>query len=165
MEQIGVSKSRFSWTGPADVSTARRLTCDGVVLPIFTRGGEPLDAGRRTRVVSSAQRAVVVARDQHCIWSGCRMPARWCEAHHVHHWADGGPTDVDHLGLLCPEHHKAAHSGRFVVTLTGPGQILVRRRRPGEPLYEIRLPSRGSPGQQACLLRDLETDAGRLRQQ
>ncbi|HSP38355.1 MAG TPA: DUF222 domain-containing protein, partial [Frankiaceae bacterium] len=38
-------RPRFSWTGPTSPNTARRLSCDGILLPIYTRGGAPLDVG------------------------------------------------------------------------------------------------------------------------
>jgi hypothetical protein len=133
------SSPRFAWTGPTTKSTARRLTCDGVLLPIFTRGGGVLDVGRRTRVVSAALRAFVVARDKTCRWPGCTMPARWSEVHHVQHWADGGRTDRSNLVLMCQAHHKAAHDGRWMIQLDGPGQLRVRRRRRDpDPYYNIR---------------------------
>jgi hypothetical protein len=34
---------------------------------------------------------------------------RWLHAHHVVHWADGGPTDADNLILLCGYHHRLVH--------------------------------------------------------
>ena len=37
------------------------------------------------------------------------MPARFCDAHHIQHWADGGKTDLANLRLLCARHHTAAH--------------------------------------------------------
>jgi Domain of unknown function (DUF222) len=131
---------RFSWTGTTSTATGRRLSCDGILLPIFTSNGTPIDVGRRTRIVSSRLRAFVAARDRHCVWDGCRIPARWCDAHHVWHWRDGGPTDRAHLALLCPAHHRAAHSGRYCLTLHAPGVITVRRRTTRtDPYYEIRL--------------------------
>ena len=56
-------RPQFAWTGPTSPGTARRLSCDGIVLPIFTRGGQPLDVGRPTRVIPTALRAFIVARD------------------------------------------------------------------------------------------------------
>ncbi|MBC8093755.1 MAG: HNH endonuclease, partial [Pseudonocardia sp.] len=32
--------------------------------------------------------------------------------HHVIHWADGGPTNLHNLRLLCRRHHRAEHEGR-----------------------------------------------------
>jgi hypothetical protein len=33
------------------------------------------------------------------------------KAHHLVHWADGGPTDLDNLVLLCHAHHTLLHEG------------------------------------------------------
>jgi hypothetical protein len=136
---------RFAWTGPADVATGRRLSCDGLVLPVFTRGDQPIDVGRSTRVISSALRAFIVARDQTCRWPACTMPPRWSQCHHLEHWRDGGRTDRDNLILICERHHRAAHNGQFVVTQHQPGVISVRRRKPGDPLYEVRAPAPPEP--------------------
>jgi hypothetical protein len=135
---------RYAWTGPASREAARRLSCDGVVLPIFTRGGEPVDVGRRTRIIPAALRALIVARDRHCRWPGCPLPVRWTEIHHLVHWRDGGPTDRTNLALLCALHHKAAHGGGFTVIVNAPGDLSVRKRLPGDPLYEVRA-ARGAP--------------------
>ena len=35
-------------------------------------------------------------------------PAR-TEAHHLHFWRDGGPTDLDNALLLCRRHHTLIH--------------------------------------------------------
>jgi len=71
----------------------------------------PLDLGRSTRVVSPAQRSALAVRDGGCVVAGCHRPLAWCEAHHVRHWLDGGPTDLDNLALLCRAHHRAIHDG------------------------------------------------------
>ncbi|MBN2114806.1 MAG: HNH endonuclease, partial [Acidimicrobiia bacterium] len=56
-----------------------------------------------------ALRKALELRDQHCTHPGCQIPARWCDAHHVVHWADGGTTDLSNLRLLCRQHHRHAH--------------------------------------------------------
>ena len=71
----------------------------------------PLDLGRSTRVVTPAQRQALAVRDGGCVFPGCRRPLAWCEGHHVRHWLDGGPTDLDNLALVCREHHRAVHEG------------------------------------------------------
>jgi hypothetical protein len=71
----------------------------------------PLDLGRATRVVTPAQRQALAVRDGGCVFPGCSRPLAWCEAHHVRHWLDGGPTDLDNLALVCRAHHRAVHEG------------------------------------------------------
>ncbi|HEY3259894.1 MAG TPA: HNH endonuclease signature motif containing protein, partial [Pseudonocardiaceae bacterium] len=34
---------------------------------------------------------------------------RWCAAHHITHWADGGPTNLTNVVLLCGRHHRLVH--------------------------------------------------------
>jgi hypothetical protein len=98
--------------GPIPAETARRLCCDAAVGRVVMRGVcEVLDLGRRTRVVSPAQRRALVRRDGGCVFPGCRRPHPWTDAHHLVHWARGGPTDLDNLCLLCRRHHTAVHEG------------------------------------------------------
>jgi hypothetical protein len=61
--------------------------------------------------VSAAQRAALVVRDGGCGFPGCRRPLAWCEAQHLWHWLDGGPTDLSNLALVCRAHHRAVHEG------------------------------------------------------
>jgi uncharacterized protein DUF222 len=156
-------KPRFSWTGPTSSSTARRLSCDGILLPIFTRGTTPIDVGRSYRTVSTPMRAFIVARDQHCQWPDCTIPARWCVCHHVLHWKDGGTTDRWNLLLLCPHHHKAAHNGRWTIVLHAPGTITVQpRHHPDDPYYDIRIKAPPPPSELGLDL-DQQPEAGTLR--
>jgi hypothetical protein len=69
----------------------------------------PLDVGRATRVVAPAQRAALAVRDGGCVFPGCDRPLAWCDAHHLWHWVDGGPTDLANLALLCRAHHRRVH--------------------------------------------------------
>jgi hypothetical protein len=87
---------------------------------------EILDAGRTTRTFTAAQRRAIVIRDQHCIWPGCDAPPAWCDAHHIVHWADGGPTSVDNGVLLCGRHHdRLHHHGHAIVKDPDTGQYKV----------------------------------------
>ncbi|MPZ71227.1 MAG: DUF222 domain-containing protein, partial [Actinobacteria bacterium] len=95
---------------------ARRVGCDAAVSRmIFSGNSEPLDVGRRTRVVPAAMRRALVARDRGCCFPGCDRPARWTDAHHIIHWSKGGPTKLANLVLLCRRHHRKVHEGRWRV--------------------------------------------------
>ena len=52
----------------------------------------------------------IAVRDAGCRWPGCTAPVHWCDVHHVHHWEDGGATDIDNGLLLCRRHHRTLHS-------------------------------------------------------
>ncbi|WP_203834730.1 HNH endonuclease signature motif containing protein [Winogradskya humida] len=93
--------------------TVRRLACDARILPIILGGqGQILNAGRRRRLATGALRRALHVRDRGCGFPGCDRPPRWADAHHVWHWADGGPTNLDNLVLLCVRHHKVLHDPR-----------------------------------------------------
>ena len=93
-------------------ATLRRLACDAEIIPtVLNTKGRVIDVGRRTRHVSEALRCALIARDRGCVWPGCDAPASRCDAHHVKHWANGGPTNADNLALLCHRHHILLHEG------------------------------------------------------
>jgi hypothetical protein len=86
------------------------LRCDEVVrVLVATTSGVPLWMGRRTRLVTPAQRAALAERDGGCVFPGCDAQVGWSRAHHVIRWSDGGPTDIDVTALLCPHHHGIVH--------------------------------------------------------
>jgi len=100
-------------TGVITPAQARMLACDARVTRVITGpGSQPLDVGRTTRVIPPGIRLALMVRDRGCAVAGCRAPRRWCDAHHVVHWADGGDTALDNLVLLCRRHHRMAHDGR-----------------------------------------------------
>ena len=70
---------------------------------------DPLRVGFASRTVTGRQFRALVVRDRGCIVKGCRRRLAQCAAHHVKHWADGGPTDLDNLVLLCHQHHHDHH--------------------------------------------------------
>jgi Domain of unknown function (DUF222)/HNH endonuclease len=105
--------------GRIDGETARQLACDSHVSRVITdAASQPLDMGRKTKVVPPALRRAVAVRDCGCTFPGCDRPSSWCDAHHVDHWADGGPTSLANLVLLCRRHHRLVHHQRFSVEVT-----------------------------------------------
>src|SRR5690606_34197851 len=64
--------------------TCRRLLCDAGVVPVLEAGGRIIDAGRKSRVVSSALKRALVSRDGGCRYPGCDH--RLVDAHHIEHW-------------------------------------------------------------------------------
>ena len=97
---------------PVRSETIRRLACDARIVRMVLDGeGQPLDVGRAVRTVTPAIRRALDARDGGCAWSGCDLPPAWCDAHHIEHWADGGPTSLENLQLLCRRHHGVVHEG------------------------------------------------------
>ncbi|MEO0997497.1 MAG: DUF222 domain-containing protein, partial [Pseudomonadota bacterium] len=107
----------------ADLSaeTARRLSCDASLLAVYENGdGEPLSIGRRSRTIPPAIRRALALRDHGCRFPGC-SERRHVDAHHVHHWADGGETALSNLVTLCRRHHRAVHEEGFTVTFNDNG--------------------------------------------
>ena len=97
---------------PVSRDTIRRLVCDAGITRIVMDGESmPLDVGRTVRTVTPAIRRALDARDSGCVWDGCDAPPAWCDAHHLEHWVDGGPTSLANLVLLCRRHHSATHEG------------------------------------------------------
>ncbi len=81
----------------------------------------PLAVGRTARTATVAQRKALAARDRGCIIPGCRIPAENCQAHHVTDWADGGPSDIDNLALLCWAHHRQVDMNMWTIHAVDPG--------------------------------------------
>ncbi|ORL09350.1 HNH endonuclease signature motif containing protein [Prescottella equi] len=109
--------ARMPHMGPLSIATARRIACDCHLTPIVMDDGVPLNLGRTSRTVSKKQRRALIARDHGCAFPGCGTPPAHCEGHHVKHWADGGPTDLDNLVLLCRYHHQLLHHSHWGVRI------------------------------------------------
>jgi len=106
--------------------TSRRISCDASLVVVREDAeGTVLDVGRKTRTIPARIRRALTARDGHCAFPGCN--ARRCDAHHILHWVDGGPTSLPNLVLLCPRHHTLVHEGGIGVERTEDGAVLFRR--------------------------------------
>ena len=102
-----------------------RLRTAMALLPPVLGGAptQPLEVGRASRVVQTAQRTALAVRDGGCVFPGCSRPLAWCEAHHLRHWLHGGPTDLANLALLCRAHHRAVHEGGWRLVRQGDGRL------------------------------------------
>jgi HNH endonuclease len=131
----GNSENGDSEAGNGAGGLAGRLQAAIRLLPPALGGAptQPLEVGRTTRTVAPAQRNALVVRDGGCAFPGCDRPQGWCEAHHLRHWAHGGPTDLANLALLCWAHHRAVHEGGWQLGRDPDGRLTAtppHRRRP-----------------------------------
>ena len=115
--------------------TSRRLACDASrVVMRHDEDGRTLEVGARTRTIPPALRRALHHRDQGCRFPGCGLP--FGQGHHVRHWAQGGPTTLSNLAMLCRRHHRAVHEEGYQVDRQPDGAL--RFRRPdGRPLPEV----------------------------
>ncbi|OBK35766.1 hypothetical protein A5658_01320 [Mycobacterium sp. 1245111.1] len=108
------------------------LTCDATCEVWFHRHGEPIGAGRATRLINRRLRRALEHRDRTCAVPGCGA-TRGLHAHHIRHWEDGGETELANLVLVCPYHHRLHHRGD--ITITGPADQLVITDSSGTELH------------------------------
>jgi hypothetical protein len=102
---------------------------------------QPLNLGRATRVVSPAQRHALAVRDRGGVVPDCDRPLAWCDDHHLQHWADGGPTNLDNLALLCRAHHRAVHEDGWQLTRGPNGRFSAT-----PPIQDTATPPDRGPG-------------------
>ena len=115
--------------------TSRRLACDASrVVMQHARDGRVVEVAARTRTIPPAIRRALHHRDQGCRFPGCGV--RFGQGHHIVHWAQGGPTTLSNLTLLCRRHHRAVHEEGYQVERLADGAL--RFRRPdGQDLPEV----------------------------
>ncbi len=76
------------------IESVRRIGCDSsIVTVIEDENGDPLNVGRKHRVVSPQLKRALSSRDKSCRYPSCSHK-KWLDAHHVMHWADGGETSL-----------------------------------------------------------------------
>ena len=77
------------------IESVRRLCCDGdTVVIVEDEHGEPLNVGRKTRMVPTAIKRALWSRDKGCVFPGCSNK-RFVDAHHIQHWSAGGERSED----------------------------------------------------------------------
>lgn len=132
--QSGIGTATLPWTGVAvPAGAVRRWACDAQLTPVLARllpppavgksrpsgpsaiqlggGWLPMDVGRASRLATTGQVKALRVRDGGCVHPDCPRTPAYCDAHHVQHWIDGGPTSLDNQVLLCRHHHRTLHQG------------------------------------------------------
>jgi len=119
--------------------TSQRLACDASrVVMRHDPAGRVTDVGARTRTIPPALRRALQHRDRGCRFPGCRLP--FGQGHHIRHWANGGPTTLSNLAMLCRRHHRAVHEEGYQVERQPDGEL--RFRRPdGQLLSQVPPPA------------------------
>ena len=105
----GAPAGELEGGGTVPSESVRRFACDAAVSRLTNRGELEHEITHATRTIPPATRRALVARDRGCVFPGCDRPAQWCEGHHLTFWADGGPTTLENLALLCGPHHRKVH--------------------------------------------------------
>jgi hypothetical protein len=112
---------------------ARRLACEAGVIPAVVRRlmddtSVVLDLGRERRLHTPHMRIALGIEHGGCTAEGCERPPGWCHTHHDLPWAQGGGTSVANGRLLCPFHHRMAHSPTHDLTRLPGGKVRFTRR-------------------------------------
>jgi hypothetical protein len=95
--------------------TARRLLCTARLQSVIEDdAGNAVRLGRMRREPPPWMMRQLRYRDRECRFPGCG-DRQFIHAHHIRWWADGGPTNLDNLLLLCGFHHKLVHEHRWTV--------------------------------------------------
>jgi hypothetical protein len=123
-DQVGQSVLADGARVPA--GTSQRLACDASrVVMRHDADGRLIEIGARTRTIPTALRRALHHRDRGCRFPGCGV--RVAQGHHLRHWAQGGPTTLSNLALLCRRHHRAVHDEGYHVERLPDGQLQFRR--------------------------------------
>jgi hypothetical protein len=114
-------RSHFDDGTHVSAETSQRISCDAALVRV-THGpdGSVLGVGRRTRTIPPSLRRALEARDQGCRFPGCG--SRFCDAHHVRHWGQGGETSLANTLLLCRHHHRLVHERGWRVSWGATGE-------------------------------------------
>ena len=155
---------------PVAVETVRRLSCDSSLVALLEGADRLLGVGRKTRAVPPSLRRALKARDGCCRFPGCTN-TRGLDAHHLEHWADGGPTELANLILLCRRHHRLVHEGGWTVDHAGLFRDPFGLPSPARP-RDTQRAARGAPGAERATrarpphreTRQRRADRPRLRQ-
>jgi hypothetical protein len=134
-------------TAPLDLSNVPPALLAALPPPLRTPS-LPLDVGRKFRLVPAHIRKALNLRDKGCVFDGCGAPPPWCCAHHVLFWADGGPTALWNLVLLCIRHHHHVHDLGWEIKLNLDGTVTTippSRSTPNRSTPNRSTPSRTSP--------------------
>jgi hypothetical protein len=119
------------WTGPTTRTQIATLLCDAQIeRVVLDEHGQVISLTTLTDQITAGQRRAVAARDRCCVAKGCSKPPAFCDVHHLRACADGGPTEVGNLVLLCRRHHVMWHREQLTITDLRVPWLLPQPRAP-----------------------------------
>ena len=120
--------------GPIPVPMARDLANDSFLRLVFHRAGDIRAVSHWGRTINRALRTALFHRDTTCVVPGCGT-SYGLEIDHIIPFADGGPTTLDNLALLCHHHHfLKTYEGWTLERIDPPEEgPSGRARRKGDP--------------------------------
>ena len=122
------------WISP---EIARQLSCDASITTVMEDDkGEVLNIGRKSRTIPTAIHHALNLRDKSCRVPGC-CSAKYLDAHHIKHWANGGETSLSNLVMLCRQHHRELHKNAFSIEINKNELIFItaKGKRMKESIY------------------------------
>jgi hypothetical protein len=126
--------------GPISVPMARDMASDSFLRFVFHEAADIRAISHFGRTINRQLRTALVYRDRNCVVPGCGV-SYGLEIDHVIPFADGGPTALENLALLCHHHH-------FLKTFEGWTLARVGTDRHGSPVwrFEAQAPFGQEPG-------------------
>ncbi|MGD0880646.1 MAG: HNH endonuclease [Acidimicrobiales bacterium] len=106
--------------GPVPVAMARDMANDSFLRFVFHRAGDIRSVSHFGRTINRSLRTALAHRDRCCVVPGCGVPFG-LEIDHVVPFAEGGPTELDNLALLCHHHHYLKTYEGWTLERTGTG--------------------------------------------
>jgi Domain of unknown function (DUF222) len=119
--QIVIRNAADLLSGPAGLAAYLRTR---LAPGIIASASLPLDIGAVTETIPVHLRRAVAVRDRHCRFPGCDQPVVACQPHHIIPRAQGGPTCLTNMLLLCTFHHLVAvHRWGWGIVLLPDGTV------------------------------------------
>ena len=106
--------------GPIPVAMARDLANDSFLRVVFHQAGDIRAVHHLGRTINQQLRTALVFRDRTCVVPGCGT-SFGLEIDHIVPFAEGGPTTLDNLALLCHHHHFLKTYEGWVLSNEGTG--------------------------------------------
>jgi len=124
----GAPAGELEGGGMIPAETVRRLACDAALIRMTSNGHVSghdeliAEITHASRSIPASTRRALASRDHDCVFPGCDRPPAWCDGHHLIFWADGGPTILENLALVCRPHHRLVHEGGWQLVRKKDGQ-------------------------------------------
>ena len=90
--------------GPVPVAMARDMANDSFLRFVFHQAGDIRSISHFGRTINRHLRTALAHRDRCCVVPGCGV-SYGLEIDHITPFAEGGPTELSNLALLCHHHH------------------------------------------------------------